>query len=165
MATLTILFIGFAVMLGAWFWWVVPKSRYRWAGIVTFALILAGTYATATELLSRTKPISLEWMARNTQSAEVLAYAWEEGKAIYVWLLLPGISEPRAYAIPWSIQTMQQLQQGREGGGEEGFMLMLPFQWSWEDRESPFHPVPQPKMPDKGGQPVPETYDMPEQGI
>ena len=165
MATLTILFIGFAVALGAWFWWVVPKSHYRRIGIVTFALILAGTYATATELLSRTKPISLEWVERNAQSAEVLAYAWEEGVAIYIWLLLPGIGEPRAYALPWSLHTMRQLQQGSEEGGEQGFMLTLPFQWSWEDRESPFHPVPQPKMPDKGGQPTPEIYDMPEQGI
>lgn len=43
--------------------------------------------------------------------------------------------------------------------------MRLPFQRSWERRESPFHPLPQPKPPQKGGRPRPEVYTHPEHGI
>ena len=165
MVLLTSLFAGFSVIVGAWFWWVVPRSPRQTTGVALFVAILLITYATGAELLSRVKPMSLELISRTAQSAEVIAYSWQEGVAIYLWLRLPDSKEPRAYAIPWSIQTMQQLQKGTEESGTQGMMMDSPFQWSWENRESPFYPIPQPKLPDKMGQPKPEIYDMPEQGI
>ena len=37
-----------------------------------------------------------------------------EGQSLYLWLQLPGASEPRAYELPWNQQMAQQLQQALE---------------------------------------------------
>jgi hypothetical protein len=42
--------------------------------------------------------------------------------------------------------------------------MQIPFERSWEKRDPVFHPLPQPKLPEKGGQPPPATvYSAPEQ--
>ena len=42
----------------------------------------------------------------------VLNAVSDEQEHIYIWLMLPGQSEPRAFSIPYSNQRMSKIQQG-----------------------------------------------------
>jgi hypothetical protein len=127
------------------------------------ALIVAGlfmplAYAGLSDLLSRPKPISMEWWLAHADEATVLAAVPEEGRRIFLWLALEGADEPRAYVMPWTREAAQQLQDAQEQAAQEGgeVRMQMPFERSLEDAERMFYPVPQPAPPAKPeeGEPV-----------
>lgn len=157
----TIGFIGFAALLGGFVYLAVPRGRHKAVGLAAYALLLAAIYAGGSELLARPKPVSLEFARMETEAAHVLSARMIEGKAIYLWLLIPGNPEPRAYSIAWDKEVAKSLQKAlRES--KRGVMMALPFRKSWDTREPKFYPTPQPALPDKGGQQAPETYRHPQ---
>ena len=46
--------------------------------------------------------------------AEVLSVSFDEGKAIYMWLRLNGMIEPRFYSLPWRQQDAEDLEDAME---------------------------------------------------
>ena len=69
---------------------------------------------------------------------------------IYVTLDFP--EGPRLYWLPWSKKLAEELQEMMsESGGAEGLkMIVPPFEFSWDQSEPDFQPLPQPKvLPDK----------------
>lgn len=151
MSSIPLLFLGAATGLAALAGltlWARRELRVR-AGAVALALgTLLILYAGFLDLLSRPRPLAV---ALSKGEVDVLAAVPAEGEAIYLWLLLPGVAEPRYFVMPWDRDAAEQLQGAqREAGKEGGVRMRLPFENSLEDREPPmFYPLPQPAPPAK----------------
>lgn len=134
------------------------------AALAAMALFLPLAYASLVALLSKPKPVDLEWWLADAAEAEVVASRLVENEGIYLWLQLVDVAEPRAYVLPWDRTSAEQLQQAlreaeRNGGGVQ---MRLPFEPSLDDREPKFYALPQPAMPPKDlVQPPPEFYQPP----
>jgi hypothetical protein len=131
--------------------WAPRRLWVRVSALFTAALFIPLAYASAAALLSRPKPVSLEWVRGVTQEAAVLGSSIREGEAIYVWLQMPDSPEPRAYTIPWNQDLAQQLQEARTEAESHGtgLQMRLPFEESWDTREPKFYALPQPQLPQK----------------
>jgi hypothetical protein len=141
----------FALLLGAFIFLVLPRGRLwqRATSATIFLVLIAVVYGGSIELLSRPKPLRLEW--RDAAEARVLGATMREGEGIYVWLQVPGAAEPRAYALPWSLKMAQQLQDAMQEGEANGtdVQMSMPFDPGLDDREPKFYAAPQPALPDK----------------
>lgn len=145
--------------------WAPRKLWIRAAAVATTLALLPIGYTAFADLLSRPKPMALEWLNRQATEATVLAATIREGEGIYVWLQYSGPDEPRAYVMPWSRDVAEQLQkamrEAEQNGG--GLMIRLPFERSWDPREPKFYAMPQPALPPKDGGGPAEVYEQPGQ--
>ena len=161
------LFVGaaaLAAILGLIGIWAPRRLAIKGAALATAALFMPFAYACLVQLLSKPKPVDLEWWQSDAAEAEVLASRLVEDEAIYLWLQLPDVAEPRAYVLPWDRAGAEQLQQAmreaeQQGGGVQ---MRLPFEPSLEERERKFYAPPQPALPPKDlVQPPPKVYQPP----
>lgn len=125
---------------------------------------MPAAYAAMVGLLSKPKPADFEWWMAHTEEATVLGNAFEEGKAIYVWLQLDGLREPRAYVLPWDRKLAEELQQATRDAAEQQstVRMRVPFEPSLDDREPRVYALPQPALPPKDGDAPPMRYQHPE---
>jgi hypothetical protein len=123
----------------------------RSGAIVLAAMLMAVSYAGFAELLGRPKPTDLEWTMRNAEDAAVLAADMREGEAIYLWLRLDGVGEPRAYQLPWSMELAKQLYEAQGRAEQEGTQVRMrgPFTDSDEGGERMFYAEPVKPLPPK----------------
>lgn len=145
------LFLGLAALLAAVAIWAPRKAWVRAGAVAATALFIPAAYASLGELLSRPKPVELEWRHRDLGEATVLSSIMREGDAIYLWLQLPGEEQPRAYALPWDDSLARELheaQQEAEGAGTP-LRVRLPFEPSLNEEQPMFHTPPQPPLPPK----------------
>ena len=169
MTTFILAFVSLAMVLGIYAFIGLPfGSRRRRAAVSgCFALLLAGLFFGYSDMLGRPKSTRLELLRAGDSDAKVLGSYMLEGSGIYLWLQLPGVVEPRYYVLPWDQKTANALQKAIEENAQQhgaGIVMRLPFERSWDKREPVFHPLPQPKLPDKGGRPPDTTiYSAPEQ--
>jgi hypothetical protein len=132
--------------------------------LATAVLFLPVAYASLIALLSKPKPVDLEWWLTGAAEAEVVASRLIENEGIYLWLQLIDVPEPRSYVLPWDRHSAEQLQQAlrdaqRNGSGVH---MRLPFEPSLDDREPKFYALPQPALPPKELlEPPPEFYQPP----
>jgi hypothetical protein len=154
----------FALLLGAFVFLILPRAGLarRTVSVGVFVVLIALVYGGGIELLSRPKPLRLEW--RDAADAQVLGALPLENEAIYVWLVMPHSPEPRVYALPWSVQAAQQLQdaQSEAAVNGTGVQMTTPFETSLDDREPLFYAMPQPAMPPKDQQDGPLVYLQPD---
>lgn len=155
MSNLPYLFGAF-VLVGALLALITVWARrglwLRAGAVGLFALLAAMQFASLVDLLSRPKPAGLEFWSSATEEALVMAAKIDEGRAIYVWLKLPGIREPRYYELPWSREAAIDLQKAMRAAGQHGsqIVLRLPFDRAGEEKTVPkFYDVPRAKLPDK----------------
>jgi hypothetical protein len=154
-----------AATLGLISIWAPRRLALKGAALATAVLFLPLAYASLVELLSKPKPVDLEWVLSGTTEAEVVASRLVENQGIYVWLQLPDVFEPRAYVLPWDRTSAEQLQQAMREAEQNGsgVQMRLPFEPSLENREPKFYALPQPALPPKDlVQPPPEFYQPPE---
>lgn len=154
MGDLTLLFTGtllVAMLLTSISIWAPRQVTVRVAALAAAILFVPLSYASLASLLSRPKPVSLEWLRGSTAEATVLGSSLQEGVAIFLWLQLPDSAEPLAYRLPWSLETAKQLQQARREAEAKGtgLAMRLPFEPSLDTREPKFYPLPQPALPPK----------------
>ncbi|MEO1089599.1 MAG: hypothetical protein AAFX81_03120 [Pseudomonadota bacterium] len=118
-------------------------------GLTVFWFALA--YGALTELLSRPKPVGFEFAQAAMTEADVLAGDVIEDEAIFVWLKFEGVSEPRAYSMPFDREAAEQLRQALAEGERSGVgvRMRLPFEGSLDDGEPRFYALPQPRLPRK----------------
>lgn len=84
---------------------VIPR---RWANIVAgLSVIIPFILVT----LSLGNPVQ-QWMMKG-QEYEVIAFTYEEGKAIYLWARPDGGSRPVYIELPWSEPNASELEEGR----------------------------------------------------
>lgn len=157
MTTLTLLFVV-SVLLAAGLASAVLWSRHRTtvklgalAGLLCFLPIGYAAYA---DLLSRPKPVGLEWWHRNAEEATVIGQQLREGEGLFLWLQFSADPEPRAYVLPWDGKLAEQLQTAWEEAQKNGtgVRMKLPFEATLDAREPKFYALPQPQLPSKDHQ-------------
>ncbi|MGH6962753.1 MAG: hypothetical protein ACREE7_19925 [Dongiaceae bacterium] len=143
--------IVFALLLGVFIFRLLPRAAVwqRQVAVGVFVLLVAVVYGGGIEMLGRPKPLRLEW--RDPGDAKVLSAVPVENDAIYLWLSMPGVIEPRAYVLPWSLEQAQQLQQamGEAEANGTGVQMTMPFEPGLDSPEPRFYAMPQPAMPAK----------------
>ena len=140
-----------------------PAVKFGATGLA-LAFVPLGYLALA-ELLSKPKPVELEWWAARAEEATVLGSTMREGRGIYLWLQLAEFEEPRSYVLPWNRELAEQLQKALAEAEENNTQvrMRLPFEPSWDDREPKFYALPQPALPPKDYTPHnPQFYTGPE---
>jgi hypothetical protein len=165
MTELTYLFGVVAVLAGALASisiWAPRRLALKLLAVGGTTLFLPTAYAGFAQLLALPKPVGLEWWQANAQEATVLAASLREDQAIYLWLQLKDVPEPRAYTLPWHRDLAEQLQaaQREAQASQTQVQMRLPFEASLDDREPKFYAIPQPQMPSKDYAPPPaQIYD------
>ena len=131
--------------------WSPRRIVVRIGAIVVAGLMMPTAYASLSTLLSQPKPVSLEWVRRNAPEATVLGSSIVEGEAIYLWLQFPDGHEPRAYTLPYTLQTAKQLMEANRAAeeGKAELRMRKPFQRSLDTEEAQFYAEPQPAPPAK----------------
>jgi len=131
--------------------WSRRKPWIKIGAVAVAALFIPVAYAGFAGLLSKPKPVSLEWARRAQADAVVIAATLREGEAIYLWLGFADKTEPRAYVLPWDRRQAEQLQAAmREAeNNRSGIRMKLPFARSWDDNEPRFYALPQAADPPK----------------
>jgi hypothetical protein len=145
--------VGLAAVLAGF---AIAAPRRLWLralAVVVAALFMPAAYLSQSALLSRPKPVSLEWAQRSAPDAMVVGATMVEDQAIFVWLQLPGQDEPRAYVLPWSKPLAKQLAGARQDSESRGQPVRMrkPFEGMHDDDDSEptFYTDPQPAPPDK----------------
>jgi hypothetical protein len=144
--------------------WAPRRLVIKGMALATATLFLPVAYASLVELLSKPKPVDLEWWQNDTAEAEVVASRLVEEEGIYLWLQLPEIPEPRAYVLPWDRASAEQLQQALREAEQRGsgVQMRLPFEPSLDPLEPKFYAMPQPALPPKDlTEPPPQLYQPP----
>ena len=156
--------IALAALLASIAIWAPRGLGVKLAALACASLFMPVAYAGYSDLLSRPKPVSLEWWQGEAGEATVLGSQMREGQSLFLWLQLPGAAEPRAYELPWSQQMAQQLQQALDQAARNGTeaRMRLPFEPTLDGREPKFYAAPQPAMPPKDlAQPPAQIYQQP----
>ncbi len=154
MTELTALFAalgGLAFILANIAVWSPRKLRVKVSALAAAAIFLPASYLSLSEMLGRPKPVETEWFRRAASEATVVGSQMQKGKAIYVWLSIEGIDEPRAYALPWSEGLARQLHGARRASNSNGspVRMRLPFERSLDRQERMFYASPRPPPPVK----------------
>jgi hypothetical protein len=123
----------------------------RMGAVALSGVIMATAYAGFAELLGRPKPVKLEWAADNMDEAMVLAADLREGEAIYLWLQMDYLPEPRAYVLPWSMEAVRQLHRAQGQAEQNGTAVRMRKKLvdGEEDVERMFYAEPQRALPPK----------------
>lgn len=82
----------------------------RTLAVVATTAFIPTAYVALNELLGKPKPIARTWFEPRAKTATLLGVSLDDGKAIYLWLRLDGVKEPRAYVLPWQLELAQRLQ-------------------------------------------------------
>ncbi len=131
--------------------WSPRALQVKGAALAIVALLLPVTYVSLVELLSRPKPVTLEWRQGELAEAKVIGADLREGEAIFVWLRLPDVVEPRAYVLPWDQKLAEQLHGAQRDAASRGTAVHVKhlFQNSVDRQPPKFYALPQPAHPPK----------------
>lgn len=169
MGTIPYLFmiaVGLAAGLSSICIWSQRSLYTKSLAVFCTALFIPVGYAGLSDLLSRPKPVALEWWLDKADEATVLGSQMQEGQGLYLWLQVAGEPEPRAYRMPWDQKAAQELQAALEEAQRNGTQarMRLPFERSLDQREPKFYAPPQLAMPPKDlAQPPAQIYQQPGQ--
>jgi hypothetical protein len=146
-----IVFVALATVLANIGIWAPRKIWVRYSAVAVAALFMPAAYASVTDLLSRPKPASIEWLHRNTAEATVLSASIVENKSIYLWLQLSGETEPRAYVLPYDKKLARQLHEAQKNAKRKGTKTRMkrPFAKQRDNNKRQFYAAPQPPRPKK----------------
>ncbi len=142
------LIIGALASIAIW----SPRDRKIKLGALACATaLLPVCYFSLDDLLGRPKAIDLEAAIGYTEEAAVLSSVVEEDIAIYLWLKLEGIDEPRSFELPWNKQMAVDLHQAQQQAEAEGTKVKMrrPTEDSLDDQEPVFYAAAQPAPPPK----------------
>ncbi len=127
---------GIAAALATIAIWAPRPTRVRVTALVIAMFFIPVVYVQSIEMLSKPKPMSFEWYERNESKAVLIGITLDEGKAIYLWLQLPGSTEPRNYEVPWNLRLAEKLEDAVDDAVRRNSTIVLnnPFiKRSFED--------------------------------
>lgn len=143
---------GLAAVLANIGLWSTHRLRIKLGALLAAALFLPTTYMSLVSLLSRPKPIELEWTQPAQDETTLLASQMEEDVAIYLWVDRHGIEEPRAYVLPWDEQLARELHEAQRAAEAEGGTVQVRMSRrnkNQEQMERMFYAAPPPAPPPK----------------
>jgi hypothetical protein len=146
-----IIFVAIAAVLANIGVWAPRKTWVRYCSVLVAALFIPAAYASVSDLLSRPKPTSIEWLHRNATEATVLSARIVEGKSIYLWLQIADENEPRSYVLPYDEKTARQLYEAQTKAKRKGTKtrMMRPFARRRDNTKQRFYAAPQKPPPVK----------------
>ena len=115
------------------------------------AAFVVSHYFALTDLLSRPKPVALEWSMPQPDSSSIVASQLREGQAIYLWLIRDGDDTPLAYQLPWSEELARQLHEAQREASQTGQQVRMrdPRDGHHAEGERVFYADPQKPLPEK----------------
>ena len=143
--------LGLAAALAAVAIWSPRALATKLGALAITTLFVPVTYFSMSELLSRPKPVALEW-ARGASEARVLGSDLREGESIFLWVRVPDSDEPRAYRLPWDKKLAEQLHKAQREAAQDGTDVRAKnlFQSGPKDDQKPvFYARPQQALPPK----------------
>lgn len=146
-------FIALTLLLciaGLIFLFGTKNRRLGLALTIAVVASVALSFVSIADSMGRPRPVDLSRIGQ--KDAVVVSAVMKEGIAIYLFLQVYGMDEPRLLALPWDRQLAEHLQKALDEGkekGNQGTGMHLNFEKSWDHRKPLFYPIPQPKMPDK----------------
>ena len=153
-SSLSLAFLG-SVMIAALLASLALWSR-RAMPIKIFALVATAAFAgihyfALTDLLSRPKPVALEWSMPDPGSSTIVASQLRENQAIYLWLIREGETAPQAYQLPWSEELARQLHEAQREAENSGERVRMrdPREGHYVEGERVFYADPQKPLPEK----------------
>ncbi len=142
---------GLVLLLSSIAIWAPRSVKIKVTALFCAAMFLPLGYISLNDILSRPKPIQLETAHKQLQEVGVLSSLMKENEAIYLWLQLPDIAEPRSYKLPWSEETAKQLHKAKQEAEASGTSVQMkkPFEETEDNREPIFYAAPQAALPPK----------------
>ena len=139
--------------------WSPRRMWLKLSALAAAVAFLPLGYTSLSELMSRPKPVALEWLRRELPEATLLGASMHEDQAIYLWLKVPEIDEPRAYTLPWSRPLAEQLQRAQREAkkNRNGVRVRRPFDGTDDPRKRMFYAAPQQSLPPK---PAPDDISL-----
>lgn len=141
-------FIPLAIIVTALATIVIRSHHHigiKWAGVALVALWLPISYLSLNDLLSRPKPVTLEFLDFDTLT--VIASQSVEDESIYLWLQMDD--GPRSYVMPWSESSARQLHEAKRASEGEGGTVTVDNLFDGNGGESVFHSAPVQALPEK----------------
>ncbi|WP_282609445.1 hypothetical protein [Pelagibius sp. Alg239-R121] len=131
--------------------WSPRRLWIKVTALVTMSLFLPVAYISLETLLSRPKPVAMDWASEHLEDASVLAARIDEEESIYLWLAVAGIDEPRSYVLPWTEETARELHAAQQGAEQEGTDVKIrrPAESGQDNQEPMFYAPPQDTPPEK----------------
>ncbi len=108
--------------------WSRRRRSVKVGALALVAILLPTGYFALVELLSRPKPMVLEWAPPTKEDSTVLASQLQEGVAIYIWLVRHDAPEPRAYVLPWDEKLARELHESRRKAERDGGAVRVRMQ-------------------------------------
>ena len=118
--------------------WAPRRLALKLLAVGGATLFLLTARAGFAQLLALPKPVGLEWWQANAQEATVLAASLREDQAIYLWLQLKDVPEPRARTACPGIAispSSSRPRSARRRRYQTQVQMRLPFEASLDDRE------------------------------
>lgn len=140
--------------------------RFRLAALALGVAALAAAWAGFADLLGRAKPAAWEFAARGIDDYEVLHAEIRPGASIHLLLRVPGLREPRLYALPWRPGIAERLEDALARAEAEQLVPRASsdlFESDIEDRERVFHAIPVAALPPKDSQRFEPTRFVPDE--
>lgn len=131
--------------------WAPRKTWLRFSAIAAAGLFIPTAYAAVSDLLSRPKPVAIEWVHRDAKEATVLGARIVEGRNIFLWLEMPDAPEPRSYVLPYDEETAKQLYGAQQDAKKAGTKTHMkrPFANRRDIAKPQFYAAPQQPRPNK----------------
>lgn len=131
--------------------WSPRRLWVKVTALVALSLFLPVTYLSLESLLSRPKPVEMDWASEYLADASVIAARIDEDESIFLWLAVAGIEEPRSYVLPYNEETARQLHAAQQGAEQEGTEVKMrrPSESGQDDQEPMFYAPPQETPPEK----------------
>ena len=149
--------------------WAPRAPKVRIGALLATILFIPLGYMQLVQLLSKPKPLELEWFKRDVRLAHILGASMDEGKAIYLWLRLENEIEPRYYVLPWRQEAAEKLEDVIDNALRQNSTVVIedPFiRKSFDDLgDLNAYVVPPPLPPQKTPQPPPQIFNPRQQGI
>lgn len=131
--------------------WSPRERKIKLAALTCATLLLPISYFSLDDLLGRPKAINLDTAAKFATEANVLSSVVEEDVAIYLWLKLANVAEPRSFELPWSKQLAIELHKAQQQAEAEGSKVKMrkTSKESLDDQQPVFYASAQPAPPPK----------------
>ena len=100
--------------------WSRRRVRFKLMVLGLMAVFAVVHYVALVDLMSRPKPLALEWSPPDSDSTAVIASQMQEGVAIWLWMQRADAAEPRAYQLPWDENMARQLHEAKRQSEQTG---------------------------------------------
>ena len=145
--------------------WPPRNGWLKVSAIAVTALFLPLAYGSISELLSRPKPVSMEWARRAMPEARLIGASLQEGEANYIWLPDAGFAGTARLPVALEQGNRKSASTGPARGQKtkNSVKFRRPFDADRDTRKPMFYAEPRRPLPTKRRtQEVPLNYVRPD---